>query len=107
MAKKPLKKERDYQPELKDRIEKVYFPGSTVLKNDPDLKQGFPDLTVLFPNGKYALLETKRSEHESKQPNQEYYVEDHKKKGYASFIYPENEEQVIKEMKEYYERKER
>lgn len=99
--KKESKKERDYQPELIERIKVRYLPGSTVLKNDPDYIQGIPDLAVLYGN-KYALLEVKRSKEDSHQPNQDYYVDKFNKEAFSAFIYPENEEQVINDMVRYF-----
>ena len=90
------KKERDYQRELKIRIERR-FPGCEVLKNDCEYIQGIPDLTIFY--GKHwAALETKRSKDEPHRPNQDYYVEKFNNMSFAAFIYPENEEEVLNEM---------
>ena len=90
------KKERDYQHELKIRIERR-FPGCIVQKNDCEYIQGIPDLTILY--GKHwAALETKRSENEPHRPNQDYYIDKMNEMSFASFIYPENEEEVLNEM---------
>ena len=87
------KKERDFQAELIKEI-KNRFPGSMVLKNDPNYIQGIPDLVVL--NGdKWAMLECKRSETASKRPNQEYYIRTLNEMSYASFISPSNKEEVL------------
>ena len=93
---KQSKKERDYQRELIDRI-KRRFPGCKVLKNDCDYIQGFPDLTVLYRKN-WAVLETKRSEDASHQPNQDEYVEWGMNNSFGAFIYPENEEEVLNDM---------
>ena len=90
------KKERDFQAELIKEI-KNRFPGSMVLKNDPNYIQGIPDLVVL--NGdKWAMLECKRSETASKRPNQEYYIRTLNEMSYASFISPSNKEEVLDEL---------
>lgn len=90
-----VKKEIPYQKELIARI-KARFPGSEVLKNDPQANfQGIPDLTVLLPGGRWAILETKRGEKASKQPNQDHYVAEFNAKGFAAFINPSNEEAVL------------
>jgi hypothetical protein len=75
--------------ELKDR-----FPGFLVLKNDADYIQGIPDLLVLY-GPKWAALECKRTASAPHRPNQDYYVEKLGGMGYASFIYPENKEEVL------------
>lgn len=90
--------ERDYQKKLIKKLE-VKFPGCVILKNDAQLKQGIPDLLVLYSN-KWAALEVKTSATAHHQPNQDYKVERMDEMSYASFIYPENEEQVFKELEE-------
>ena len=49
-------KENEFQMKLKKKIKNA-IPGSVVLKNNPNGILGIPDLTVLGPNGKYAILE--------------------------------------------------
>ena len=89
----PTKVERLYQRGLIQRILRQ-FPNAFVIKNDPQFIQGIPDLLVL--NGPYwAMLETKRMSTSSRRPNQPYYVELFNNMSYASFIYPENEGDVL------------
>ena len=78
--------------EVKDR-----FPGAVVMKNDPTYIQGIPDLTVLW-NDKWAALECKKNAKSSKRPNQEYWVERLDAMSFASFIFPENKEEVLDEL---------
>jgi hypothetical protein len=53
--------------------------------------------------GRYACLEVKRNGTASHRPNQDYYIlKITNDGGYASFIYPENEEDVLKEIKLYF-----
>jgi len=75
------------------------FKGCIVIKNDPAYIQGIPDILVLHKD-KWAALECKRSEGASHQPNQNYYVEKMGKMGYASFISPENKEEVLDEIQQ-------
>lgn len=92
-----MARENEYQPELKKRIEER-IPGCRIFKNDPNQIQGFPDLSIHL-GGKVAYLEVKRSSHEKKQPNQEYYVETLKNEGaFAAFIFPENEKEILDEL---------
>lgn len=88
--------EAEYQAKLIKRI-KAIFPGCLVLKNDPNYLQGVPDLSIFY-NNKWAVLEVKRSENESHRPNQDYYINKLNKMSFASFIFPENEEEVLHEL---------
>lgn len=90
--------ERDYQKKLVKKLKDI-FPGCIVLKNDAQLKQGIPDLLVLY-NDKWAALEVKKSANASHRPNQDSKVQTMNDMSYASFIYPENEELVFSELKE-------
>lgn len=90
--------ERDYQKKLVKKLKDI-FPGCIVVKNDAQLKQGIPDLLVLH-NNKWAALEVKQSPVASHRPNQDMYVERMNNMSYASFIYPENEEKILSELKE-------
>lgn len=89
-------KEGDYQSKLKKEIKKR-LPGSIVLKNDPDWLQGIPDLTILYGD-RWASLEVKRSKNEEHRPNQDYYVNEMNNMSFSSFIYPENEKEILDEL---------
>lgn len=91
------KSESLWKSELIKKIETM-FPGAYVLKNDPSSYQGIPDITILWKD-KWATLETKRSSIAKKQPNQEHYVNDMNKLSFSAFIYPENEREVLDELK--------
>ena len=92
--------ERDFQRKLIKELEKL-FPGCIVLKNDPNYRQGVPDLLILF-NDKWASLECKKSEKELKdpQPNQPHYVEVMDRMSFSRFIFPENKEEVLHDLRE-------
>lgn len=90
--------ESKFQAQLIRRI-KDEFPGCIVLKNDATYLQGVPDLSI-FHNNHYAMLEVKESRAASKRPNQEYYVNKINQMSYARFVYPENEDVVMGELKE-------
>lgn len=84
----------DLIKDLKDR-----FPNCEILKNDPNYKQGIPDLLILH-NEKWAALECKKSLKANKQPNQEYYVDKMNEMSFARFICPENKEEVLNELQQ-------
>ena len=90
------KKEREYQSDLIGRI-KRRFPDCKVLKNDSGYTQGIPDLSV-FWKSHWAYLEVKESKDAKHQPNQDYYIDWARENSFGSFIYPENEEDVLNDM---------
>lgn len=94
-------KESKFQSDLKKEL-KVMFPGCIVTKLDSSDIQGIPDLLVLYKN-KWATLENKKSAKASRQPNQEYYVEKMNDMSFSRFIYPENKETVLNELKGMFE----
>lgn len=90
--------ERDYQKGLVQRIKDMMPPGTRVIKNDAQLKQGIQDLLVSYGN-RCAWLEVKKSKNAKHQPNQDFYVDlVNSQGGFARFIYPENEKEVLSDM---------
>lgn len=73
---------------------KEMFPGCMVVHLDPNEIQGIPDLLVLYEN-KWAALEGKKSANARVRPNQPYYVDLMDRMSFASFIYPENKDEVL------------
>ena len=94
-----MARESQFQAKLIRKLKEM-FPGCIVLKNDANYIQGFPDLTILYKNQKWALLECKRESEAHKQPNQEYYVRKGDEMGFARFISPENEEEVLNDLQQ-------
>ena len=89
-------KESAFQAKLIREIKKR-FPGAIVLKNDPNYIQGFPDLTVLYKD-RWAVLEIKRNEKASHQPNQDYYISQADRMSVGRFVYPENMMEVLDDL---------
>jgi len=81
---------------------KELFPGIFVIYTDPNQIQGFPDLLLLYKNV-WAALEGKKYKGAKEQPNQRYYVNLLDDLSFARFIYPENREEVIQELIDYFE----
>ena len=92
------KLERDFQARLVKELKQM-FKGCVIMKNDSSYIQGIPDLLILYQD-KWAALEVKKSRTASHRPNQEYYVELMDEMSYASFIYPENKEEVLYELQQ-------
>ena len=100
---KHYKKESDFQSDLITKL-RDRFPGCIVMKNDANYIQGIPDLTVLYKNH-WAALENKVSEEEYKRcitkrqdQNQAWYINTMNDMSFASYVYPENVEEVLNEM---------
>jgi hypothetical protein len=96
-----MKKESEFKNGLYKEI-RNRCPGAEVVPNDANYLQGFPDATVYLPNGKYVLLEGKKQSNSSRQPNQDYYVNQSPLSPNAMFVYPENEKEVLEEIERRY-----
>lgn len=94
-------KESKFQSNLKKELKNM-FPGCIVTKLDSGDIQGIPDLLILYKN-KWATLENKRTAKAHRQPNQEYYVNKMNNMSFSKFIYPENKEEVLTDLKKYLE----
>lgn len=90
------KLESDFQAVLIKDLKKM-LPGCFILKNDPNLIQGIPDLLVLYLD-RWAILEVKASADAIHQPNQDYYIDMFGEMSYAAFIFPENKEEILREI---------
>lgn len=95
-----MKKESEFQHSLKKELENL-FPGCMITKLDSSYIQGIPDLLILYKN-KWATLENKRSEKATHQPNQDYYVEKMNNMSFSRFIYPENKNNVVNELTDFF-----
>ena len=93
-------KESKFQSDLKKELQGM-FPGCMITKLDSGDIQGIPDLLVLYKD-KWAVLEAKREVNANKQPNQDYYVEKLNDMSYSRFVYPENKDEVINELRRFF-----
>ena len=87
-----------FQRLLIDELEEM-FPGCVILKNDSSYRQGVPDLVVLY-NERWAMLECKKDSTSRPRPNQPYYVDMLNDMSFAAFIYPENKEEVLRDLQQ-------
>lgn len=90
--------ESGFQDRLRDEL-KDLFPGCMIFKMDQI--QGIPDLLVLYRD-RWASLECKKHEKATRQANQEYYVELMNDMSFSSFIFPENKDEVLDELYNYF-----
>lgn len=88
--------ESGFQDRLIDDLEAM-FPGCLILKQDA--LQGIPDLLVLYRD-RWFSLECKQFAGAKRQPNQEYYVELMNEMSFSRFIFPENKEEVLRELEQ-------
>ena len=89
-----------FQAKLKKELKEM-FPGCIITKLDSGDIQGIPDLLILYGE-RWAVFEVKRDARAERQPNQEYYVEMMGRMGFSSFIYPENKDDVLNDLDEYF-----
>ena len=69
---------------------------------DPQRRNGIPDV-IIFYKKKFARIETKRSKNASKRLHQQYYIDYFNSQGiYASFLTPENKEEVFNALRRYF-----
>lgn len=93
--------ENKFQANLIKKIKSLY-PDCFVMKNDSSYMQGVPDLLVLVKD-KWATLECKKSANARHQPNQDYYVGKMNDMSFSRFIFPENEHEVLNDLKHYFD----
>ena len=97
-----MARESAFQRALKRKI-KAMFPEAIILKTDGE-PQGMTDLTVLL-NKTWFSLECKASEKAPHRPNQDYYVDKMNDMSFASFIYPENKDEVLSRLRKKFNKK--
>lgn len=93
--------ENKFKTELVGELEDM-FPGCIIAHLDPNETQGIPDLLILY-NDKWAALEGKKCEDADVRPNQPYYVDIMDEMSFARFIYPENKEEVLRDLQQTFE----
>lgn len=88
--------EKDFQHSIIQTIKRT-LKDCFVFKMDSSHIQGIPDLLILYKN-KWGALEVKKSNTANVQPNQKYYINKLNEWSYASFISPDNKEEVLNEL---------
>lgn len=91
------KLEKDFQKKLIEELKTIYNDEDRdVITKFEDI-QGFPDILILHDD-KWAMLECKKEKDSSHRPNQDYYINKLNNMSFASFIYPENKEEVLHDL---------
>lgn len=91
------RQERHFQASIIKELKEM-FRGCLVVKLDPNYIQGLPDLLVLYED-KWATLECKQNAKARHRPNQDYYVELMDDMSFSRFVFPENKEEVMDELR--------
>lgn len=89
--------ESTFQTNLMKEIRSM-FPGCIVFKVDPTFIQGFPDLMILYKD-RWATLECKDHKKAGHRPNQDKRIKQLDDMSFAAFIYPENKEDILDELR--------
>ena len=97
MARK-TKLESDFEADFMERLDQAMPEPGFWIKGNSAMRQGVPDRMYLN-GGHWAALEFKKDKTAEAQPNQPYYVEKLGEMSYASFVYPENADEVISEIR--------
>lgn len=92
--------ENKFKTKLINELEEM-FPGCIICHLDPNEIQGIPDLLILYGN-QWATLEGKKTATASHRPNQDYYVNLMNRMSFSSFIYPENKNEVLRELNKFF-----
>ena len=92
--------ENKFKTKLINELEEM-FPGCIICHLDPNEIQGIPDLLILYGN-QWATLEVKKTATASHRPNQDYYVDLMNRMSFSSFIYPENKNEVLRELNKFF-----
>lgn len=92
--------ENKFKTKLKKEIQEM-LPGCMIMHLDPTEIQGIPDLIILFED-RWAVLEGKKSAKAPHRPNQDYYVNLMDRMSFAAFIYPENKDEVLDDLYQYF-----
>lgn len=89
--------ESKFQADTVKYIRNELLPGCLLTHGNSASQQGVPDIFIVYYD-KWAMLEFKRRANSVHQPNQDYFVEKFNEWSFAAFIYPENAEEVLREL---------
>ena len=98
--------EGNFKKNLINKIKKE-FPGCIVKKLEADYDNGVPDILILYKD-KWATLEAKKDKGEVTKERknklaQDYYVAKMNEMSYSSYVYPENQKEVLNALKVHFQ----
>ena len=91
--------ESAFKHRIKQRIREL-LPGCFMHEMKAGA-QGIPDTLIIFKDH-WAFLEFKRSADAPHRPNQDYYINLFNTMGFASFIFPQNKDEVLQRLVLYF-----
>jgi hypothetical protein len=89
--------ESEFKKQVKQRIRERFPNLDLDFINTKPYNRSMPDTFVIGPWA-WAALEFKRSALAAQQANQDYHIERLNRKGYATFVFPENLEEVLDDL---------
>ena len=89
--------ESKFKKEAKQRIRERCPNVDLDFVNTKPFNRSMPDTFVVGP-WSWAALEFKRAEGATQQANQDYHIKRLNRKGYATFVFPENLEEVLNDL---------
>lgn len=91
------KLESGFKARVVEYIREELLPGCILTVGNSASLQGIPDVFIVYYD-KWAMLEFKRAPDSVHQPNQDWYVDKLNDWSFAAFIFPENEEEVLRDL---------
>lgn len=95
-----MAREGSFKSQFIKRLQREY-PRAIITKNDANQLQGIPDILFLLETF-WAVFEAKDNVDSPYRPNQEYYLDLMNNMSFARVVYPEIEEEVIRELQRAY-----
>ena len=89
--------EREFKRQAISRIRGRFPKLDLDFIDTKPFNRSMPDTFIIGPFV-WAALEFKRSKDAPHRPNQDYHILRLNKKGYATFVYPENLEEVLNDL---------
>lgn len=90
-----------FKADFRQELKKLGFTAVLQYKQDATTVQGFPDTIALAPESVVFFIEFKKSKNAKYRPRQKWWGERLTERGFFHyFVYPENKDEVLREIKE-------